>query len=77
MKKRTAALTLVLIGPTLIAGCSSRDDCDPQKENCDNRSGYRGGGYGGGSSYRGRSGGSSAGESGGFGSIGRGFFRGS
>jgi hypothetical protein len=78
MKKRTAALTLVLIGPTLIAGCSSRDDCDPKTENCDDRrSGYHGGGYYGGGSYRGRSGGSSASESGGFGGTGRGFFGGS
>lgn len=82
MKKRTAALTLVLIGPTLLAGCGSRDrDCDPNTEDCSNnrRGGYYGGGFYGGRTYggsgavRGRNGGSSVGESGGFGSTGRSF----
>ena len=89
MKKRTAALTLVLIGPTLIAGCYSRnstarnDDCDPDKEDCNNRRGggyYGGGGFYGGGVGRARSngsGGSSSVDSGGFGSTGRSYSSGS
>ena len=72
IKKSSVAITLAILGPTLLAGCGSSDD-DDEDERSGSGSGYRGGsGYhGGGSGVR------SSSPRGGFGGFGRFFSSGS
>lgn len=71
IKKSSVAITLAILGPTLLAGCGSSDDDD---ERSGSGSGYHGGtGYHGGGSSAARS----SSPRGGFGGFGRFFSSGS
>lgn len=71
IKKSSVAITLAILGPTLLAGCGSSNEDDGNRTSSGN-SGYRGGsGYYGGGAHSARP----ASPRGGFGGFGR-FFSG-